>query len=217
MSANKEGLGAKFERFVAKLDAWVAQRSKNEVAILALAVPLILLAIDYKYIVPKAEKAEAASETKYKDMRKRIDDFNSGGGADRVRALGEEVAGLQIDIKRLDDTDMFIIARLSEIEHLFYSSTEWAQHLNFVTQSAAEHHITLQTQENAISPEPEPDTFAPVVSVSLDGYGGFNSVLRYLFLVEASDRITPIEKLKIELDDKDRLKFTATSVLWGIK
>ncbi|MDR0664122.1 MAG: hypothetical protein LBF86_01185 [Helicobacteraceae bacterium] len=215
MSARSEGLGAKFEKFVARLDEWIGQRKKNEIMIIAIAIPLALLAIDYKYVVPKAESKAIATKKSYDDIMRRIAEFKSGGGEAKVVELRAKVAELRDDIERLDTTETYIQMRLTELDHLYFTRLEWAQHLDFITQKATEYRVTIQAQENAI--EPEKTGFAPVMSVSLDGQGSFASVLRYLFLVEASEKITPIEKLTMKIDDKDFLAFTATSVYWGMR
>ncbi|MDR2151431.1 MAG: hypothetical protein LBO72_01305 [Helicobacteraceae bacterium] len=215
MSAKKDGFGVKFEKFVAQLDAWIAQRKKNEVVIMAIFIPLALLLIDYKFIVPKAEAKTVASKAKHDDIVKRIEAFKSNDTENKVKELSEKSAALKVDIERLATTEAYIQSRLTELDHLFFTRLEWAQHLDFITQKATEHHVTIQAQENRV--EPEGPGFAPVMSVSLDGHGSFASVLRYLFLVEASEKITPIEKLTMTIDEKDRLAFTATSVYWGLR
>jgi hypothetical protein len=216
MSAHKkDGLGVRFDAFVAHLDTWIAARKPNEIIVMALAIPLILLALDYQFIVPKTQKMDKASQTVYNKTRDDIRKFESGGGEAEVVHLREETSRARDNIDRLNTTDLFIQSRLTELDHLFFTRLEWAQHLDFVTQKATEYQVSIQVQENVV--EPEKDGFAPVMSVSLDGQGGFTSVLRYLFLVEASEKITPIEELTLKIDDQNRLAFKAKSVLWGLR
>ncbi|MDR1451011.1 MAG: hypothetical protein LBI57_01565 [Helicobacteraceae bacterium] len=215
MSAKKEGLGAKFENFVARLDEWVGQRKPNELLIIAAAIPLLLLALDYKFVVPKTEAMSVQSRADHKAIVDEIEGYKSGGGKEEVERLRVETAQMRDDCERLETTEAYIQSRLTELDHLFFTRLEWAQHLDFITQKATEYRVTIQMQENAI--EAEQPGFAPVMNVTLDGQGGFASTLRYLFLVEASEKITPIEELTLEIDEKDRLAFKAKSVLWGLR
>ncbi|MDR1911691.1 MAG: hypothetical protein LBQ52_05020 [Helicobacteraceae bacterium] len=215
MSAKKEGLGATFDSLVTRLDDWLKARKSNEIYLIALAIPALLLVGDWKFVVPKVEKVSAEKRATYEINYKEIEDFKQSGGLQEVERLRVETQLLQDNIDRVVATEAYIQSKLTEIEHLFFSKTEWANHLDFVTQKATDYHVSILVQENVVAAE-KPG-FNPVMSVDLDGRGGFTSVLRYLFLVEASEKITPIESLSLKIDEENRVAFKAKSVLWGVR
>jgi hypothetical protein len=215
MSAKKEGLGAKFDSLVTRLDDWLKSRKSNEIYLIALAIPALLLAGDWKFVIPKIEKVSAEKKATYTTNYESIEEFKRRGGLQEVERLRFDTQLLQDNIDRAVATEAYIQSRLTELDHLFFTRLEWAQHLDFVTQKATDYHVSILVQENVV--EAEKPGFNPVMSVDLDGRGGFTSVLRYLFLVEASEKITPIEELSLKIDEENRVAFKAKSVLWGLR
>ncbi|GHS87932.1 hypothetical protein FACS189487_05080 [Campylobacterota bacterium] len=211
----REDLSVKFDMYVSKLDDWINSRKPNELRIIALLIPLALLAGDYYYVVPPAQKKEAQSKATYDDTVAKIKAFTDGGGKEEVERLNAETVKIRENIIRMNQTDTYIQVQLTGIDHLYFSTLEWAQHLDFVTERAAERNIVLMVQENTV--EETQVGFGPVMSVTIDGHGGFKSTLDYLFIVETGASITPIEELKMTVDERDRIAFTAKSVLWGLK
>ncbi|MDR2033617.1 MAG: hypothetical protein LBP89_03175 [Helicobacteraceae bacterium] len=215
MSAKNEGLGAKFDSLVTRLDDWLKSRKSNELYLIALAIPALLLLGDWKFVIPKVEKVSVEKRAIYERNYKEIEDFRQSGGLQEVERLRVETQLLQDNIERVVATEAYIQSRLTELDHLFFTRLEWAQHLDFVTQKATDYQVSILVQENVV--EAEKPGFNPVMSVDLNGRGGFTSVLRYLFLVEASEKITPIEALSLEIDEENRVAFKAKSVLWGLR
>ena len=210
-----EQLSAKFENFVTKLDTWIASRKPNEIKILALAIPALVLGLEYNYLIPKAKNLSDRSQGEYQHILNELREYRMGGGKEEVEQLRIAVADLVTDIERLEASEEYLQSRLSELEHLYFSRIEWANHLSFITKKATDYSVVIDLQENKVS---EGTTgFGPVMEVSVKGDGGFNSVMRYLYLIEASDKIMPIENVNLKIDTDSRLAFTARSVLWGLK
>ncbi|MDR2906312.1 MAG: hypothetical protein LBU73_10220 [Helicobacteraceae bacterium] len=170
---------------------------------------------DYQYIIPKVSKQAEKSKAAYDETMRKIRAFKDGGGKEEVQRLEAETARLRDSIIRMNQTDSYIQVQLTGIDHLFFSTLEWAQHLDFVTEKAAENHIVITTQENKV--QGSQVGFGPVMEVVVDGEGSFQSAMKYLFIVETGVSITPIEELEMKIDEKDRLAFKAKSVLWGMK
>ncbi|GHV60003.1 hypothetical protein FACS1894103_4540 [Campylobacterota bacterium] len=210
-----EQFSAKFDSLVTKLDTWIASRKPNEVKIMAIAIPALLIGLDYYFVIPHAQNLSARSEGEYQHILRELTEYRMGGGKEEVEQLRTTVGGLSTDIGRLVASEEYLQSRLSELDHLYFSRVEWANHLGFITKKATDYSVVIDMQENSV---PAGTTgFGPVMEVNMRGDGGFNSVMRYLYLIEASEKIMPIEQVKLTIDNDARLAFEAKSVLWGLK
>jgi hypothetical protein len=214
-NAKREKFAQDFEKFLVKFDAWIASRKPNEIKLMALAIPALLLAIDYTYIVPETQKVSAKSHEAHKATMAQLKEYRDGGGREQVEQLRVAVEQLKLQIEQAKISEEYIRLRLTELKHLYFTTREWANHLSFITKSATDYLVVLRSQENAIT---DSDSgFAPKMTVTLVGDGSFNSVMQYLYMIEESDKIMPIEKLNLKIDAQQRMTFESTSAVWGIK
>ncbi|MDR0746901.1 MAG: hypothetical protein LBE89_03295 [Helicobacteraceae bacterium] len=209
-------LSVKFDDAVNKLDAWIEQRKGSEIRLFALGIPVALLALVYFFAIPKVEAMSTKSVKTYNQNVSQLAQYQGGSLKAEVEDLRNEIVQLEIETIEFDTTKDYLFRELSAMSYLFFSTEEWADQLNFVTKLAADRSLALVVQENRILPTKT--GFAPVMEIDLQGRGGFNAVMQYLYGLEtAREKVTPISKLNLTIDEDHRLAFDVTTELWGLQ
>ncbi|MDR3163021.1 MAG: hypothetical protein LBT81_04100 [Helicobacteraceae bacterium] len=209
-------LSVKFDDSVNRLDAWIERRTASEIRLFALGIPIVLLALVYFFAIPKVEKMSIASVNSYNANVKQLAQYQGGSLKAEIEDLRNEIGQFEIEAMEFDATKQYLLSELSKTSYMFFSTNEWADQLNFVTKLAADRGLTLVIQENRILPSTP--GFVPVMEIDLKGRGGFTAVMQYLYGLETvREKVAPISKLNLSIDEDHRVVFDITTELWGLQ
>lgn len=208
-------LSAQLDVLVTKVDGWVAGRKSSEVLMISLLIPAVLLFGAYELLIPGEQRKTVQARAELNRVHQELSVYRMSGGDEELELMRQQVESLNARIQKRQLAEEYLQSRLSELEHLYFTRSEWADHLRLIASAAAGHGVTLKVMENRV--EEGGMGFLPVMRITLEGEGSFDRAMRFIHALEAGAKISPVERLSLEAAGGNRLAFKLETVLWGLK
>lgn len=152
------------------------------------------------------------------DANAYLDSMSGPGRNDRNYAINQEKFKLNNKksfCERLQNTNKYFDAKLTEVSSITYSEKNWAAFLDSLTAMASENNIklfSLDSEQKGIDLKKVQE----VLNIRLSFQGTFNNVLKYINSIEQSKMVVDVNGLDINSTGSEIGGSMKISV-WGMK
>jgi hypothetical protein len=205
-----------------KIDNYLNDKKSNELSAIFLLLFALIGFVAYSSIYPITEKMLKQSIKTDRNiegkLRQEVSYLNSvSRNGDEKFYINKILSELKRQKGALEDSvfaNSYVDNKLKNLSYLLYNDENWAKFLDSITFIAKEHNVNIKSIKNQFN-EPNFQKIEQVLNINVDFSGDFNDVMKFINILEESELVVDIHKIKLE--SSSSINGTFEILVWGMK